>query len=102
MLKTGGSPAKPGSLCQDDSSWLQSEQGRRARQEKTRDAAVSEVDNAGASLPSLRQAPDLWASASQLKHRRVQDKLPPFLTPSPRLPDEHGGLLPSFLTPSPA
>ncbi|XP_057640782.1 IQ domain-containing protein C isoform X2 [Chionomys nivalis] len=42
VLKTGGSPEKPGSLC----SWLQTEQGRRASQEKTRDISMSEVDNA--------------------------------------------------------
>ncbi|OBS75315.1 hypothetical protein A6R68_14112 [Neotoma lepida] len=46
LKKTGGSPAEPGSLCQDDSSWLQAEQGRKASQGKSRDISMSEVDNA--------------------------------------------------------
>ncbi|CAO2589205.1 IQ domain-containing protein C [Lemmus lemmus] len=46
VLKTGGSPAEPGRLCQDDSSWLQTEQGRKAGQEKTSSISVCQVDNA--------------------------------------------------------
>ncbi|KAL1776301.1 IQ domain-containing protein C [Sigmodon hispidus] len=51
LKKTRGSPAEPGSLCQDDSPWLQDEHGRKASQGKTRDLfSSSEVDNADLGL----------------------------------------------------
>ncbi|XP_051044850.1 IQ domain-containing protein C isoform X2 [Phodopus roborovskii] len=46
LKKARGSQAKARSLCQDDSSWLQTEQDRKARQGKTRDISMSEEDNA--------------------------------------------------------
>ncbi|XP_006994434.3 IQ domain-containing protein C isoform X2 [Peromyscus maniculatus bairdii] len=55
LKKTGGSPAEPGSLCQDDSLWLQAEQGRKASQGKTRDSSMSQVDNADLGLSQSQQ-----------------------------------------------
>lgn len=46
LKKTGGSPAKAESLCQDDSPWLQTEQGRKASRGKTREISLSAEDNA--------------------------------------------------------
>ncbi|XP_051028032.1 IQ domain-containing protein C [Acomys russatus] len=37
------SPAKPGSLCRDDSAWLRAEQGRKASQRNTGDTQVSKM-----------------------------------------------------------
>lgn len=55
LKKTGGSPAEPGSLCRDDSLWLQAEQGRKASQGKTRDSSMSQVDNADLGLSQSQQ-----------------------------------------------
>ncbi|XP_021016282.2 IQ domain-containing protein C isoform X1 [Mus caroli] len=55
LKKTEKSPANPGSLCREDSAWLQAEQGRKASQGNSRDTSVSKMENADLGLSQSQQ-----------------------------------------------
>ncbi|XP_028615747.1 IQ domain-containing protein C [Grammomys surdaster] len=66
LKKTEKSPAKPGSLCRDDSPWSQAEQGRRASQGNSRDTSVSRVENAVTDLGLSQSQQELQEQRNHL------------------------------------